>query len=223
MEKIDKVYCIRVTVGRTGFTDEECLARLSKVLSKFCDSWCVVEEMEGEDNRHWQGWVTSTTQKTPNNLRNNISNAFKGASVSGNSLVSVTSMRTTFDSLQCYTMKGRTKGDAVKIITVQYIEYNEDYVKKWHVDENWYNKTQRKPKDEGHVIDAAVEYFKSNPPCRSDPERHVGAWMLDWIRERKSYPGDYIFSNYITTVLHRIDPKWSETILDRVIFKLNKH
>lgn len=219
------IYAIRFTPGVTELPVQECKDRLLKVISKHCGSWILAEEDPG-DNLHWQGWVR-TDQADPTNLRNNITNEFKRppkSSCTGNKLLSVQVMKSTWEDLQRYTMKGRSESDRrFCLMSVQYLEYSDVYVEKWNGD-NYYDVKSKRSKTQKHIVDEAVEYWSTVASFNDRPiqerQRCVGQWLIEWIREHRTYPGNYIFTNYITTVLLRLDRRYGDYILEQVLQKL---
>lgn len=224
---MDQVVCIRLSVGRTGLSEDTCKERLSKWLSKNASSWCIVEEFE-PDNLHWQGWIKPQKEvKKMDVISNGLGYSFKDAEVKGNALLSCSRMKTDFDFVQRYTMKGREEGAPVKVITVQYFEYNDEYVQKWHVEQNYYKEKKKRVEAAGdHIVKQAIAHFKQ---YRFEPytdvsskQRDVARWLLRRNRALgKNYPGDFIFSNYVTSVLLEVDSDHEEVVLDRIVDKLN--
>lgn len=220
------IYAIRFTPGVTQLPIEECKERLLKTILKHCGSWIIAEEDPG-DNLHWQGWVR-TDLPDPTNLRNNITNEFKRppkSSCTGNKLLSVQVMKGSFDDLQRYTMKGRNENDRrFCLVSAQCLEYCDAYVAKWHDDDNYYDVKVKRSKTQKHIVDEAVEYFSTLTTFKDRPiyerQRCVAEWLIEWIREHRTYPGNYIFANYINTVLLRLDRRYGDYILEQVLQKL---
>lgn len=222
------VICVRFSVGKTGIAAEECKSRINKYLSTYASSWVIVEEEE-PDNLHWQGWFcTEKPFKKMDNFRNPFTYAFKDASVKGNALCSFEKMKSTFDDVHRYTMKGRTKGAPVVLVTAQYLEYNDEYVRKWHLENNWYDKEKKALSTvQEHITDMAIKYFRERPwePFTdvSSKEKEIATWMLRQMRDTgRRWPGDYIFCNYITTVLLQVDKESESYIIDRCLNRLNR-
>lgn len=220
------IYAIRFTPGPTQLGEDECKRRLLKVITKYCGSWVLAVEDPG-DNLHWQGWVR-TDLDTPDKLRNNITNEFKrepASAVMGNKVLSVQTMKSTFEELQAYTMKGMNMVTRTFVLCfAQWFEYDEAYVKRMNVDTNWYDSKKKREPTQKHIVDEAVSWFSDSAGFADrtlqDKQKVVGQWLMDWIREHKMYPGNYIFANYINTTLLRLDRRYGDYLLDQVLQKL---
>lgn len=201
--------------------DADVVLRLRAFMTKYAESFLIAREYGGRLGRlHFQCWAT--TFLTRKNFQQNAKNALGDSIAKGNAgyAVNEEDIRCP-EALQRYCCKGEARGKHPDIVCAQIVNYNQEYVTRYHEaywDLNDERKKSIKEKKVG-MYDALYEYVNGlgRPATREDIARQ-------YIRICKQIdkPIDvYRARPVINLVWAKVSPEAEETLLREILPQYN--
>lgn len=201
--------------------ESDAVSRLRSFMSKYADAYLIAREYGGRLGRlHFQCWAT--TRLTRKNFQQNVKNAMGDAIGKGNAgyAVNEEDIRCP-EALQRYCCKGEARGKLPDIVCAQIVNYNDEYVTRYHEsywDDNEARKKSIKEKRVG-MYEALYEFVDTlgRPATREDIARQ-------YIRICKQIdkPIDvYRARPVINLVWAKVAPEAEETLLREILPQYN--